>query len=94
MAIARVVSFEGVSRSHMDDLNRQMSEGGPPEGFPQSEVVVLYDEAGEKSLVIFFFENEDDYRTADDLLNAMPSDETPGSRTSVGRYDVAFRMKD
>ena len=95
MSVARVVSFEGVSRSHMDDLNRQMTEGGgPPEGFPQSEVVILYDEAGEKSIVVFFFENDDDYRTADELLNAMPSDETPGSRTSVGRYDVVFRMKD
>lgn len=94
MSVARVVSFEGVGRSHMDDLNRRMEGEGPPEGFPPSEVAVLYDEAGERSIVVFFFENEDDYQKADELLNAMPSDETPGTRTSVGRYDVVFRMKD
>lgn len=92
MALARVVSFEGVSKDRMEELQREIGEGGRPEGVPATEIVVLHDADAEKSLVIVFFETEDDYRRGDETLNAMPADETPGRRTSVSRYDVAFRM--
>jgi hypothetical protein len=65
-----------------------------PDEVPAKEIVVLHDPQAEKSLVILFFDNEDDYAKGDAALNAMPTDETPGSRTSVTRYDVAFRMTD
>jgi hypothetical protein len=42
--------------------------------------------------VILFFETEEDYGRGDEVLNAMPADETPGRRSSVARYDVAIRM--
>ena len=48
----------------------------------------------EKSLVIVFFETEDDYRHGDDALNAMPAGDTPGQRPPVAKYQVAFRMKE
>jgi len=92
MAIARVVTFEGVSKDRMEEMKREMAEGDQPEGFPATEVVVLHDAEAEKSLVILYFESEDDYRRGDEMLNAMPADETPGRRTSVTRYDVAVRM--
>ncbi len=38
------------------------------------------------------FETEDDYRKGDVALNAMPVGDTPGSRSSVTKYDVAIRM--
>lgn len=94
MGLARVVSFDGVSKQRMDEMQRGMDEGGgPPEGFPPAEFVALHDPETEKSLTIFFFETEDDYRQADEILNAMPAGDTPGQRTSVTRYDVVFRMK-
>jgi hypothetical protein len=93
MAVARVVSFEGVSKDRMEEMKREMGEGTPPEGFPPAEFVTLHDPDAEKSLVIFLFENEDDYKRADEMLNAMPTGDTPGRRTSVARYDVALRMK-
>jgi hypothetical protein len=86
------VTFEGVSKERMAEMEREMSEGEPPEGFPQAELVVLHDADAEKSLVIIFFETEDDYRRGDEILNAMPGEETPGRRTSVTKYDVAMRM--
>ena len=92
MALARVVTFDGVSKERMEEMDREMREGQPPEGFPSSELVVLHDADAEKSLVIIFFENEDDYRVGDEMLNAMPAGETPGQRTSVAKYDVATRM--
>jgi hypothetical protein len=92
MSIARVVSFEGVTNERIEELRREMNEGEQPEGMNATEFVVLHDPEGEKSLAIVFFENEEDYRRGDEILNAMPRGDTPGRRTSVSRYDVALRM--
>jgi len=92
MALARVVTFEGVSKDRMEEMDREMREGQPPEGFPAAEIVALHDPEGEKSLVILFLETEDDYTRADEVLNAMPAGDTPGRRTSVTKYNVATRM--
>ncbi|HEX6699833.1 MAG TPA: hypothetical protein VF101_03805 [Gaiellaceae bacterium] len=93
MAYARVVSFEDVDRSRIDELKQQIEEGEPPEGLPASEIVVLYDADGGKSLAIVFFETEEDYRQGDATLEAMPAGDTPGRRTSVTKYEVAARSK-
>ena len=92
MAIARVVTFEGVDKSRMEQMKSEMSEGEPPEGMPATELIVLHDAEAEKSVAIVFFETEDDYKRGDEILNAMPAAETPGRRTSVVKYDVAVRM--
>ena len=92
MALARVVSFEGVSSDHMADLKGRMEGGEPPEGLPASELLVLHDPEGERSLAIVLFDNEGDYQKGHEILNAMPASDTPGSRTSVAKYDVAMRM--
>ncbi len=94
MALARVVTFDGVTRERMAEMQQEMQEGGRPEEIPAKEVIVLNDPEAEKSVVILFFENEDDYRRGDEVLNAMPAGDTPGQRSSVTRYDVAFRMAD
>jgi hypothetical protein len=91
MALARVVAFDGVTKDRMEEMRDQVA-GEPPEGLPAKEIIVLHDPEGEKSLVILFFDTEDDYRAGDEVLNAMPTDDTPGQRASVTRYDVAARM--
>jgi hypothetical protein len=92
MAVARVVTFEGVSKDRMDQMQREMDEGERPEDVPAKEIVVLHDPEAEQSLVILFFETEDDYKRGDEALNAMPAGDTPGRRTSVTKYNVATRM--
>jgi hypothetical protein len=92
MALARVVSFEGVNTDRVEEIKREVSQGEQPEGIPATEMIMLHDAEGERSLVILFFETEEDYRQGDETLNAMPASETPGRRTSVTRYDVALRM--
>jgi len=93
MTLARVVTFDGVTKDRMDELDRQVREGEPPEGMPSSELIVLHDPETEKSLVLVLFESEDDYRKGDEILSAMPAPDTPGQRTSVTKYNVATRMK-
>ena len=92
MAFARVVSFDGVSKDRIEEMKREMQEGDQPEEIPATEIVVLHDAGADKSLVILFFETEEDYRRGDEALNAMPAGDTPGQRTSVTKYDVAIRM--
>jgi hypothetical protein len=92
MGLARVVTFEGVNADRMDEMRREMQEGEQPQDIPAKELVVLHDADAEKSVVILFFENEEDYRRGDEALNAMPAGDTPGRRASVEKYDVAMRM--
>jgi hypothetical protein len=92
MALARVVSFDGVSKDRIKEMEREMADGPPPDDLPAKEIVVLHDPEGEKSLVILFFDTEDDYKRGDETLNAMSAGDTPGQRTSVTRYDVPIRM--
>ena len=92
MAVARVVTFEGVGKDRVEEMKQEMQGSEQPEEVPATEVVVLHDADAEKSLVILFFETDDDYRKGDEALNAMPAGDTPGRRTSVGKYDVAIRM--
>ena len=93
MALARVVTFDGVSKDRMDEMQSEMDQGQPPEGMPPAEIIALHDADAEKSVVIIIFDNEDDYKKGDELLSAMPAGDTPGQRTSVQKYDVAMRMK-
>ena len=94
MAIARVVSFDGVSSERIAEMQREREGSERPAEVPAKEMIVLHDPDAEKSLVLLFFETEDDYRRGDEALSAMPAGDTPGRRTSVGRYDVAFRMNE
>ena len=45
MALARVVTFDGVSQERMDELNSRMESGQPPEGMPDAELLALHDPA-------------------------------------------------
>jgi hypothetical protein len=94
MTIARVVTFDGVSSERMAEMEREMEGTERPEEIPAKEMIVLHDPEAEKSLVLVFFDTEDDYQRGNEALNAMPADNTPGQRTSVSRYNVAFRMSD
>ena len=91
MAFARVVTFDGVGKDRIEEMRREM-DGDPPEGLPATEIIVLHDPDAEKSVVIVLFDTEDDYRKGDEVLNAMPAGDTPGTRTSVAKYEVPIRM--
>ena len=94
MPLARVVAFDGVSSERMAEMQREMEGGERPDEVPAKEVVVLHDAEAEKSLVILFFDTDEDYQRGDAALSAMPAGDTPGQRTSVSKYQVAFRMTD
>ena len=92
MALARVVTFDGVDAERMAEMQREMESGDRPDDVPATEILVLHDAEAAQAVVVLFFENEDDYRRGDEALNAMPAGDTPGRRASVTKYDVAARM--
>jgi hypothetical protein len=94
MAFARVVSFDGVSSERMEEMQREMQNSDRPDDVPAKEILVLHDPDAAKSVVVLFFDTEDDYARGDAVLSAMPAGDTPGQRTSVAKYNVAFRISD
>ena len=91
MALARVVSFEGVTSDRMANLKSQIESGNPPEGMPPAELLILHDPEGERSLAIVMVDSEEDYQKAHEVLDSMPGPDTPGTRSAVTKYQVAVR---
>ena len=91
MTLARVVTFEGVDDARIAELKRNIESGERPENLPATELIILHEPEGQKSIAIMFFENEADYQQGHEVMDAMPTDDTPGKRTSVTKYDVAVR---
>lgn len=92
MALARVVTFEGVDSNQIERLKEEVGSGEQPEGLNATEMIVLHDADAQTSVAIVFFDSDEDYAQGDAVLNAMPAPDTPGRRTSVSKYDVAIRM--
>jgi hypothetical protein len=92
MPLARVVSFDGVTSDRMATLKSEIEGGEQPEGLNATEMLLLHDSGADQALAILFFETDEDYRKGDEVLSAMSSDDTPGTRTGVTKYDVALRM--
>lgn len=93
MALARVVTFEGVDSGHVNELKGRIESEDPPEGLNPTEMVMLHDPSSQKAMAIVLFDNEEDYQRGNEILNAMPAEDTPGQRTGVDKYDVAIHMK-
>ncbi len=92
MALARVVSFEGVDAERIAGMRQEMESGERPDNVPATEFLMLHDPAANKAVAVVFFDSEEDYAAGDEALNAMPAGDTPGTRTSVTKYNVAARM--
>jgi len=92
MAVARVVSFDGVDSARIAELSREIEEGDPPEGLPATEMLLLHDPGSDEAVAIVFFDNDADYQKGHEILDSMPTGDTPGNRTAVKKYDVATRM--
>ncbi len=91
MALARVVSFEGIDSGRIAQMKTEIEDGEKPEGLPATEMMILHDPEADRALAIVFFDNEEDYRKGDEFLGSMPASDTPGRRTSVTKHEVAVR---
>jgi hypothetical protein len=90
MAIARVVSFDGVDSARMAELSREIEGGEQPEGMQATEMLLLHDADADQALAIIFFDNEDDYRRAT-RSSARCDGGHPGP--AHGRHEVPGRNR-
>ena len=89
--LARVVTFDGVTKERMDEMRSEMEGGDPPEGLNPKEMIALHDPESDKvARHRSSSRTRTTYRRGDEVLSAMPTDDTPGQRTSVG----ALRRRD
>ena len=93
MALARVVTFDGITSERMAEMAANIEGGPQPEGLNATEMMMLHDPEAEQATAIIFFDTEEDYQRGHAILDAMPAGDTPGSRTSVTKTNVAMRMK-
>lgn len=92
MALARVVSFEGVDGDRIAAMKQEIESGDRPNDIPATEMLMLHDPSTNSALAVLFFDSESDYAEGDAALDAMPAGDTPGKRTSVTKYEVVARM--
>jgi len=93
MSYVRVVRFTDVDPSRIEQLITQIEEAdGPPEGIVSSGIQILHDADQGTAVVIQSFDSMDDMTTSEAVLEAMPSDMTPGTRASVDRTELKVAM--
>ena len=89
----RVVRFTDVQADHFKTLIAQINEAdGPPPGVPTTGLQVLYDEAQGTAIVLQMFNTADDLKVGEAAFDSMDAGETPGTRVSVDRCEVALEL--
>jgi hypothetical protein len=85
---ARVVRFTDVDTSQLDRIKNNIENNDPPEGMPPTTLRIVVDESQGTATVMQFYESEGDMQKADEVMNAMDSSDTPGTRASVDKGEV------
>jgi hypothetical protein len=90
----RVVRFTDVQPDRIEEIKSRANEaGGPPEGVPSTGIQIVVDEDQATAVVLQFFASEEDMRTGEEVLEQMDASETPGTRASVDRGEIALDLK-
>jgi hypothetical protein len=85
---ARVVRFTDVDTSQLDRIKNEVANNEPPEGMPPTTLRIVVDESQGTAAVMQFYDNEADMQKADEVMNAMDSSDTPGTRASVDKGEI------
>jgi hypothetical protein len=84
----RVVRFTDVDTAQIDRIKNNVANNEPPEGMPPTKLQIVLDESQGTAAVVQFYESEADMQKADEVMNAMDSSDTPGTRASVDKGEV------
>jgi hypothetical protein len=91
---ARVVRFTDVDQSRIDSIVSRIEENeGPPPGVDSTGMKLVYDKTQGTAIFVGFFASEEAMRAADEVLRAMDSDETPGTRQSIDQGEVVVEAE-
>ncbi len=91
---ARVVRFTGVDADRIAAVKQRIEESdGPPPGVEVTSIEVMYDASAQTSVVVLRFGSEEPMRAADEIMSAMDTGDTPGSRESVDLCEVMLQRE-
>ena len=90
----RVVRFNDVDPERVEQMVAQIEESeGPPPGVKATRLQILLDREQRTSVVLQFFDSEEDMRDSEAAFDAMDAGDTPGSRSSVDRCELLRELK-
>jgi hypothetical protein len=82
------VRFTDADPAKIEEIKGR-AETGPPEGVDSTGFKLVHDTDQGTAVFIGFFETEEKMKAAAKVLEAMPGDETPGTRASVDAGEIA-----
>lgn len=89
----RVVRFTDVDPERIKTMLGTISESdGPPPGVPSTGFKMLHDEAQGTAVVLQYFETAENLAAGAQVLDAMDSSETPGTRASVDACELKLEV--
>jgi hypothetical protein len=90
----RVVRFTDVDPERVEKLVSEIDESqGPPPGIKATGLQILLDPDQRSSIVLQFFDSEQDMRDSESAFDSMDASETPGTRASVDRCEVKRELR-
>jgi hypothetical protein len=86
----RVVRFNEVDPDRVEKLLSEIDERGEPpaSGIKATKLQILLDRDQRTSVVLQYFDSEQDMRDSEQGFDSMDASETPGSRASVDRCEL------
>jgi hypothetical protein len=85
----RVVRFTDATAERIDALTARIDEAdGPPPGVNATGLEVLFDADQGTAIVLQSFATAEDMQAGAEVLSAMDSGETPGTRASVDMCEL------
>jgi len=90
----RVVRFTDVDPDRLEKLVSEIDESeGPPPGVKATGLQILLDRDQGTSVVLQFFDSEQDMRDSEQAFDSMDAGDTPGTRASVDRCELKRELK-
>ncbi len=91
MSFIRVVRFTDVTADSVETVVKLIAEAdGPPPGVTSTGITLAFDEAQGTAVVLQAFATAEDMAAAEALFDAMPPGETPGTRATIDRAEIAI----
>ncbi len=88
---ARVVRFTDVTSDAIAEIvSRIEANDGPPPGVEATGMKLLHDADQSTAIFVAFFADEEKLRAADAVFEQMDAGDTPGTRASIDRCEVAI----
>jgi len=86
---SRVVRFTDVDPDRINALVARIEAAdGPPPGVDSTGMKLIHDASNATAVFIAYFATEEAMRAADEVMQAMDSSETPGTRQSIDQGEV------